>query len=640
MILYVIYYRPSERVSFMKARKVIIPVSIIAGVVAVGAAVVALGNAAAGVTYADTIRIEQKDLENTISVSGTISSASRRNVYSKLTYPVETINVSVGDAVKKGDILCTISTEDLQQQILQQQASVDSSGVNSDYQLSEAERRYNDALADYQNGNNTAIINAQKMVNQAEKSLEDAKRQERLSSEVTQPTNMGNADTQMKNASSQLESAKLNYENALKAYNDAVDALDPAKYPIDVKNIKDKLDEYKDCYEIATSGKRNDELEKAKSSYTAARDKYNLAMAGMGGFGVDIDQLNADYQAELAKYESVKAKYDKDTLKDQIKNYQDQLDLKIETLEKARDSAKTALDNAQISLNNAQLAYDKAVSDYNNTEKQNSNSSESYSIAVKNAEESLENAKRDYDLTVQQVESELASLKKTAEQQRTVSGLNDPQVIILQNYKNRLEYAVITAPCDGIITAVNAEEGANATGVLFVIEDLENLKITASVGEYDIPYVSNGMEAVIRCDALGREEFPGKVTSVAPTATAASSGAASYKIEASIDSKDSRLLAGMSAKLNIISEKKDGALTVTYDALAVDRDGNDIVYVAEKGDDGVWRAKVIPVKIGLETDYEIEIISSEIRSGMYVLTNTATLSDGAVVMIDDSEAQG
>ena len=625
----------------MKAKKVIVPVSIIAGVIAVGIAVVVLGNAAAGVTYADTIRIKQKDLENTISVSGTISSASRKNVYSKLTYPVETINVSVGDAVKKGDVLCTISTEDLQQQILQQQASVDSSGVNSDYQLSEAERRYNDALADYQNGNNTAIINAQKMVDQAEKSLEDAKRQERLSSEITQPTNMGNADVQMKNASSQLESAKLSYENALKAYNDAEDALDPEKYPVDVKSVKDKLDEYQGYYDMVRLGLYNADLEDSRSRYEEAKKKYDEVVNNRSSYGDNIfEQVSNDYMTAKNEYESKKAKYDKNTLEEQVKTYQEQFDLKITALEKTRDNAKTVLDNAQISLNNAQLAYDKAVSDYNNTEKQNSSSSESYSLAVKNAEEALENAKRDYDLTVQQVESELASLKKTAEQQRTVSGLNDPQVIILENYKNRLEYAVITAPCDGIVTAVNAEEGANATGVLFIIEDLDNLKITASVGEYDIPYVSEGMEAVIRCDALGREEFAGRVTSVAPTATSASSGAASYKIEASISNNDGRLLSGMSAKVNIISEKKDGVLTVTYDALAVDKDGNDIIYAAEKGEDGVWRAKVIPVKIGLETDYEIEIISSEIREGMYVLTNTAVLSDGAIVMIDESEEQG
>ncbi|MCH5349309.1 MAG: efflux RND transporter periplasmic adaptor subunit [Oscillospiraceae bacterium] len=623
----------------MKARKVIIPVSIIAGIAAIGVAVVALGNAAAGVTYADTIRIQQKELENTISVSGTISSTSKKNVYSRLSYPVETINVSVGDAVKKGDVLCTISTEDLQQQILQQQAAVDSSGVNSNYQLSEAERKYNEALEEYESGNNTSIINAQKMIDQAERSLEDAKRQERLSSELSQPVNTGNADAQIKRASSQLDSAKLSYDNALKAYNDAESVLKPENYPINVKSVKEKLDEYNGYYDIVRFGKYNAELETAKGKYKEAQDKYYAAVANRELYSSEsYEDIYNDYLSAQSEYEAVKRKYDEDTLKAQIKEYQNNFDSLIESLEKARDSAKTALDSAQIALDSAQLTYDQAVTDYDNTSKQNDNTVESNSIVVKNAETALENAKRDYDLTVQQVESQLASLKKAAEQQRTVSGLNDPQVIILENYKNRMEYAVITAPCDGIITAVNAEEGAAAAGVLFIIEDLENLKITASVGEYDIPYISEGMEAVIRCDALDREEFGGKVTDVAPTASMSSSGAASYKVEASIDNGSDKLLSGMSAKLNIISERKSGALTVTYDALAVDENGNDIVYVAEKGEDGTYRAKVISVTIGLETDYEIEIISGELKEGMLALTNTATLSDGAVVMIDESEA--
>lgn len=627
-----------ERKISMKARKVIVPVSIIAGVAAIGVAVVALGNAAAGVAYADTVRITQKELENTVSVSGTISSSEKKNVYSRLTYPVDTINVEVGDSVKKGDVLCTINTEDLQQQILQQQAAVDNSGVNSDYQLSEAERRYNDALTDYQNGDNTAIVNAQKMIDQAEKNLEDAKRQERISSDLTQQVNVGNADTQIKSASSQLESAKLNYENALKNYNDAEDALKPESYSVEVKAIADKLDEYKGYYDIVKFGNYNSELEDAKAKFNKAQKEY-YAAAGKGDqSGESFEKISDDYMNAKTEYETIKKKYDKDILEDQIEAYQNQFDSAIDNLERARDNAKTALDNAQITLNNAQLAYDKAVSDYDTTGKQNDNTGESYSIAVKNAEDALANAKRDYELTVQQVESELASLKKAAEQQRTVSGLNDPQVILLQNYKDKLEYAVITAPCDGIVTAVNAEEGAAAAGVLFVIEDLENLKITASVGEYDIPYISEGMEAIIRCDALDREEFDGKVTNVAPTASMSSAGSASYKVEASIDNANKRLLSGMSAKLNIISERKDGALTITYDALAVGPDGSDIVYVAEKGADGTYRAKVVPVTVGLETDYEIEVISDELKDGMLVLTNTATLSDGSVVMINESEA--
>lgn len=651
----------------MKARKIIIPVSIIAGIAVVGTAVALMSSSASNVAYADTVKITQKELENKISVSGTVESSEKKNVYSKLNYPVEKINVSVGDAVKKGDVLCTISTEDLQQQILQQQAAVENSGISSDYTLSDIEQKYADALADYNEGRNTALVNAQKAVEQAEKALEDAKRQESQGTDTTLPSNIQNADAQIKNAEQQVESAKnqlenaeQNYESALKAYNEAEDALKPENYSGDLKDLCDNIEDYEHYIVVVKNGLTNVELEKAKNDFEKAEKKYydivnhnsEAAAMGMEAYSQETTaKATEEYQKAKQKYEEAVEKFKLENLEKQLKAYQNQLENAVDGLEKARDSAKTSLDNAEAAVKSAktavegaELAHNKALSDYDNTGKVNENTSESYSIAVKNAEDALATAKKDYDLAVQQVESELASLKKQAEQQRTISGLNDPQVIILQNYKDKLEYAVVTAPCDGVITAVNAEEGAVPTGALFTIEDLDSLVISASVGEYDIPYVSEGMDAVIRCDALGDDEFDGKITDVAPTAaavspTASTSAGVSYKIEASIEGGNEKLLTGMSAKLNIISERKSGALTVTYDALTTDEDGNDVVYIAEKDETGVYHAKKVIVTVGLETDYEVEVISSELKDGMYVLTNTALITDGAVVNINETETE-
>lgn len=614
----------------MKARKIIIPVSIIAGIAAVGAAIAALSSSASSVSYAETAEIQLKTLENTISVGGTVESSESRKVYSKLMYPVEKINVSVGDSVKKGDVLCTINTEELQQQILQQQASVESSGISSDYNLSEAEERYTEALEKYQNGENSTLINAQKAIDQAEKSLEDAKRQERLGINSSLPTNIRSAEAN-------LQSAKSNYDNAVKAYDKAVKELEPENYPANVRAAADSLDEYKESLRIVENHLYNAELESAFVKYNTAKGNYTTARENASDgttSQASLEALQETYAAAKQEYETLQSKYDKDNLKKQIETAENQLESLIEGLEAARDSA-------EISVENAKLAYDKAAADLDNIKDQNSNTEESYGIAVKNAEDALATAKSDYENAVKQVESELSSLKKQAEQQRTISGLNDPQVIILQNLKDKLEYAVITAPCDGVVTSVRAEEGLIAEGPLFVIEDLDNLKISSMVGEYDISGVSEGMNATVRCDALNGAEYGGKVITVSPTsdASAASTGV-NYKIETEIDGEDGKLRVGMSAKVDILSERKENVLTITYDSLTTDENGNDAVYIAEKGDDGVWRAKLVPVEIGLETDYEIEVISSELKAGMLVLTDTTLLSDGMIVTVNETPEEG
>lgn len=606
----------------MKAKKIIIPVSIIAGIAVIGVAVAALGNAASGVTYADTIKIQQKTLENKISVSGTVKSAEVTKVYSRLTYPVETINVSVGDAVKKGDVLCTISTEDLQQQILQQQASVESSGISSEYSLSSAEEKYSTALEAYENGENAAVMNAERAVKQAEQALENAKRDEKLGLDTSLPDAMDNAGTQ-------ADTAKKAYDKSVEAYEKAVAELEPKNHPASVKKIYDDLEEAKDLLEEA-SHPEIAEIMEAELRYDKAKYAYDNMLMYASSYGeAAADEITTEYTAAKSALAAAYAKYDKDNLKEQIKALEIQYATALENLETAKDAAETA-------MNNAKLTYDSASKTVDRTGKSNETTKENYGIAVKNAEDALAEAKKNYELAVQQAESELAALKKNAEQQRTLSGLNDPQVIMLQNLKDKLEFAVVVAPCDGVITAVNAEEGVTAGGPLFVIEDLSSLMVSASVGEYDIPYIAEGMEATVRCDAVQGSEYTGKVSSVAPTGMPGNTGT-SYSIEADIDGEDGKILVGMNAKVSIISDKRENALTITYDALSTDEDGNDVIYIAEKDENGVYHAKMIQVEIGLENDYEIEIISDSISAGMYVLTNTTMLSDGDVVLINEED---
>lgn len=609
----------------MKAKKIIIPVSIIAGIAAIGVAIAALGSSASTVAYADTIKIQAKTIENKISVSGTVKSAEVKKVYSELSYPVEKINVSVGDAVKKGDVLCTIRTDDLQQQILQQQYTVDSSGLNEEYTLSNAEQKYNDALEMYENGDNPSIKTAKDAVEKAEKALEDAKEAESEGVGTTLPEAMETAEETLARTEKAYNESVANYEKALKE-------IKPENYPTSVKKVYKNLTELEERLDIVSTTNPDDitELKNARARYSEAKSASELLeMNAVGYSASEAAGITAEFTAAKTELAEMEAKYDRENIEEQLEAARIQYESAVDGLEKALDLAEAEMESAEIAYKNAQKGQQKA-------EKSNKTSKDDYSDAVKNAEKALDDAKKNYDLTVQQVETDLASLKKAAEQQRTLSGLGNPQLTILENLKGKLEYAVVVAPCDGVVTAVNAEEGVMATGALFVIEDLSDLKVSASVGEYDIPYVGEGMTATVKCDAVSGVEYDGKVSSVAPTGIPGSTGT-SYAIEADIDGEDGKILVGMSAKLAIISDKRENALTITYDALTTDENGNDAVYIAEKDENGVYHAKLVTVEIGLETDYEIEIISSEISEGMYVLTNTTLLSDGDMIMINETE---
>ncbi len=301
--------------------------------------------------------------------------------------------------------------------------------------------------------------------------------------------------------------------------------------------------------------------------------------------------------------------------------------------------------DAQHAIDDAQHAYDNAFVDFNK----------------KGYDASFNNAKSDYNYNKANVQANdnVKSLERQLEQNQDS----------LDNY-------IVTAPISGIITSVNAQEGNGyqaSTGALFTVQAIEVYEVTTQVDEYDINNVKVGQKVAIMTDATGEDELEGKVTFIAPVATAASSSSAvstgasssnTFEVKVDILKKDERLRFGMSAKLNILVDTHDNVLVVPYDAIEQKENGETVIYVVDKskdpagvadddksgipvvGLDGLTKkdddksekgafgsgekpgmpgakgnAKEIPVQIGLESDYYTEIISKDISEGMTVLVN-------------------
>ena len=81
----------------------------------------------------------------------------------------------------------------------------------------------------------------------------------------------------------------------------------------------------------------------------------------------------------------------------------------------------------------------------------------------------------------------------------------------------------------------------------------------------------------------------------------------------------------MTAKASVILESVDDAFAVAYDCVETDNDGNS--YVTAVDEDG--NETKITVELGLESDYYVQIISSELYEGMLVkaTASSATSSD-------------
>ena len=88
---------------------------------------------------ASTEKIEERDIINSVTATGTIVAVENRTYSTSVTgVKVKEVNVEVGDKVAAGDILCVLDGEDLEKQLAdaQTQKNADAGRANIDVQSS------------------------------------------------------------------------------------------------------------------------------------------------------------------------------------------------------------------------------------------------------------------------------------------------------------------------------------------------------------------------------------------------------------------------------------------------------------------------------------------------------------------------
>ena len=90
------------------------------------------------------------------------------------------------------------------------------------------------------------------------------------------------------------------------------------------------------------------------------------------------------------------------------------------------------------------------------------------------------------------------------------------------------------------------------------------------------------------------------------------------------------MIAGINAKAEIIIEEVQNVLAVPIEAVADNGDGTGTV-MRVKEDSTV---ETLSVKLGLETDLEIEVISDALQVGDQLLLNRDGIIDGMTVTIN------
>ena len=175
----------------------------------------------------------------------------------------------------------------------------------------------------------------------------------------------------------------------------------------------------------------------------------------------------------------------------------------------------------------------------------------------------------------------------------------------LEDAQKALNGATLTAPFDGVVTAVNIKAGeSSGSGTAISIVDPSAMEVDAVVSETDVPNVKVGDQATVSVDALPNVEFAGVVTSVALTSKS-SSGVVSYPVVIKITLPTGiQPRSGMSATATIITEQATNVLTVPNKAITGTSTASPTVKVVVNN-----VSTVRPVTLGLVGDSYTEITS-------------------------------
>ncbi len=415
---------------------------------------------AAGYQFVRTTTLQKSSLTDSVSVSGTVKSGSEASVTvadSAKNYKVSEVRVTVGDKVKKGDVIAVLDTQDLQEQI------------------TSARQNYADSVQSAQTSYDRAV-------------------QDLNTSTVQHENNLIDLQDKIKQADEDLDDAKDDLDDAEDNADDAEDAYDAAKASYDT--IKAAYDSADASISSCTEAKETaaDTLSKAQKALNDAQSALNE------------DKDNAEKQKAVTDAENTvktaKDAYDK--AEDKLTQAQNNCSVTelglygFEAIEKALSDAENAREQAKMAYENAQKAVDSAQKAVENAQQQ-----------VQSAHNSYDQEKNYSSLTnkVQNVEDSATKLEQTS---RTPDSLKDLQ--------GTLDECTLKATMDGTITGLNATVGSVCSGTVATIQNTSALVVEVTIPASSVSKLSTGMTCRITSDATGDHEIEGTLTQIDPVA--------------------------------------------------------------------------------------------------------------------------
>jgi HlyD family secretion protein len=250
------------------------------------------------------------------------------------------------------------------------------------------------------------------------------------------------------------------------------------------------------------------------------------------------------------------------------------------------------------------------------------------------------------------VQSGEAQLKVAeAQLQSTAAQVGQYEAALRQAQLN-LDHSIIRSPADGVVIARNVDVGQTVAAslqapTLFLIaQDLTKMQVDTSVDESDVERVRLTQAATFSVGSVSGRTFSGQVVQVRK-APLVLQNVVTYDVVISAGNPELKLLPGMTANVQIVTDQKDNALKVPNAALRFRPPGADtgpaavqgsgprsVPGAARPGSAGqVWVAdpggklRAIPLRLGITDGSVTEVLEGELTDQQDVIVGMTSASN-------------
>jgi HlyD family secretion protein len=381
----------------------------------------------------------------------------------------------------------------------------------------------------------------------------------------------------------------------------------------DLASAQAALDSAQASYDKVKAGPLPEELAYAEAAYDSARANNDRVKAGPTA--ADLASLQAALQNAQAALQQAQSAYD------QVKNLPN-----VGALPQSLN-----LQTATNQYNLAKANYDAAA-----------NHPTPYELASAKAG-MLQAASTLAQLKARPTASELATAAAQVAQAQAglaqLKALPDADALAvaraqvaeaqvgLEQAQAGVDDAVLTAPFDGIVIAVNVspDQWASPGSPAVVVDSAGGLLLDVSIDEVDVSELAKGQTAYLHFTALQGSVITGTVDAIAPASTNVG-GAQAYNVQIGFTPGDRPVRIGMTADVQIVVARAADALLVPSRAVTADRAAGRY-YVTLQQAAGL--TKQVEVRIGLRDSTQVQILEGVSEGDVLVLPELPGTSTGS-----------